>query len=410
MKNEATVALVLDTKEKRPDKLLKIRVTFNRVPHLYSVNSDKRLTKEQFCNDKLKITKEAKESARKAVEIANSTVKELGPRFSFFVFKDKYTERLLGKISSNKSTFITYAEKYISNLPSLKSQESYKIALNWVRSFSANPNFNDFSKDYIMLLINHIKDKHREQHNKEISENTVRIYLRSLSAIYQSAIRDGIAPEPNSFKGNSMQPLGSIPREKGALTSEELDVFLKYEPSNSAEQFGKDFFVLSLLLCGANIGDILSLKNRNVQNDEIVFIRRKTRKAGMNISVPLLDESVHLLNKYGCINPEKPDDYILPYLSSCRSEESVIGKIHDTIGEINKGIKSVCEQLGLPKLTTYNARHTYAVFASGEMEVSEIQKFLGHTSSKTTDTYLRSITTSSKEKNRKVLESFVKKV
>lgn len=410
MRNEATVALVLDTKDKKTEKLLKVRVTFNREPHLYSVNSDKRLTKEQFYNDKLKVTKEAKESARNAVEIANSIVKELGPRFSFFVFKDKYTERLLGKITSCKNTFITYAEEYVSHLQSLKTQESYKIAINWVRSFSANPNFNDFSKDYIMLLVNHIKDKHREKHKKEISENTIRIYLRSLSAIYQSAIRDGIAPEPNSFKGNTMQPLGSIPREKGALTSEELEAFLNYQPRSSAEKFGKDFFILSLLLCGANIGDILSFKNSNVKNDEIVFIRRKTRKAGVTISVPLLDESVRLLNEYGCINPEKPDDYILPFLSSCSSKKSINSKIHDTIGEINKGIKSVCEQLGLPKLTTYNARHTYAVFASGEMEVSEIQKFLGHTSSKTTDTYLRSITTSSKEKNRKVLESFVKKV
>ena len=78
---------------------------------------------------------------------------------------------------------------------------------------------------------------------------------------------------------------------------------------------------------------------------------------------------------------------------------AIRNKIHDIVKRANKGIKSICEILGIRHITTYNARHTYAVLAQDNNMTSEqIQKFLGHANSRTTQVYLGSITKRVKEK------------
>lgn len=252
-----------------------------------------------------------------------------------------------------------------------------------------------------------MKKEHLIQFSTEMSENSIRIYLRSLSAIYQHAMKEGLAKAPNPFRGNREQPLGSIPRQKGALEDEELDRFVSYKPKNKSEKLGQDFFVLSLELCGANLGDILCLRNKNIQESEIHFIRRKTRKSKIEISLPITRVSEILLKEYGVINQDRPDDYILPFLNGLTSEKSIDNKIHDFINKVNVGIASICEAIGIGKITTYNARHTYAVKALDCMTAEQIQKFLGHTNVRTTDTYIKSITSSVKNTNKKVLEGMV---
>ena len=82
MKDTATIKLVLDNKDKSPKKLLKLRVTYRRIPQTYSVGSDLRLSEIEFQNDRLKNTKEAKEAAAKALNIATDIVGELGANYS----------------------------------------------------------------------------------------------------------------------------------------------------------------------------------------------------------------------------------------------------------------------------------------------------------------------------------------
>ena len=123
--------------------------------------------------------------------------------------------------------------------------------------------------------------------------------------------------------------------------------------------FAKDFFLLSVMMCGANIGDILSLKNENIVEKEILFMRRKTKKTGLQISVSLTSQLSALFNKYGKINRKSPKDYILPYLSSCADEKAILNKIHDVIKLVNKGLESICEAISIRKITTYVATWSY---------------------------------------------------
>ena len=409
MRSKPTVALVLDTSSKEQQKPLKLRVTYERIPHLYSVNSDKTLTTEQFANDKLKVTKDAKEEASKAVTVAKAVIDELGQDFTFPAFRKRYKERLFGK-KKDTTTFVAIGEEYLANHTlEDKTISIYKTAINWINRYKPITKTKDIDQDYVKGLIAYIKKTHKDERDKDVSENTIRIYLRSYRAIYNYAIDEGKVSGGNPFSNIQGQSLSSIGREKDALTEEELKTLIDYEPTNAKEHKGRDFFILTLQLCGTNLGDILSFKNKNISGDTISFIRRKTRRSGIVTTLDLTEVAVALLNKYGRINADRPDDYILPYLTNVTTEKAINNKIHDVLSDVNEGLESICNATGMDKFTTYNARHTYASRAqSSGMTAEQIQKFLGHTTSRTTQTYLHSITKSVREKNKGVLDDMMK--
>lgn len=85
-------------------------------------------------------------------------------------------------------------------------------------------------------------------------------------------------------------------------------------------------FILSLQLSGANMGDILSLRNCNIVGDEVRFVRRKTRKSNLTVNVPLTSTAKLILWKYGQILSDVPDEYIMPFLSQCKTEDAIRNK------------------------------------------------------------------------------------
>jgi integrase/recombinase XerD len=238
------------------------------------------------------------------------------------------------------------------------------------------------------------------------SEDTIRLYLRSFRAIYQFAVEKGYVEGENPFSHIEGQTLASTRRKNASLTEDELNKILSYEPKNNIQAFGKDFFILSLQLSGANIGDILRLRNSNVKGETVQFVRTKAQKTAITTIVPLTTQARALLEKYGKINPELQDELILPYLHGCDSDKKIDERIHGILRKINRGIAQICQVIGIRKITTNYARHTYASLAmSSGMTAEQIQKFLGHASSRTTQIYLDSLNKEVIEKNRELLEN-----
>ena len=71
-------------------------------------------------------------------------------------------------------------------------------------------------------------------------------------------------------------------------------------------------------------------------------------------------------------------------------------------------MESICIAISIGKITTMVARHTYSVyFVDNGGTVTQLQKLLGHTSSRTTEIYLKSITQATKEKSVEVLDKIL---
>ena len=400
MKGKATVKLVLENRGPEDNQLVKIRVTFGRDHRLYSTGHKWFLTKEEFGKDSLKRTKDAKEGSAKALYIAQKTAKELGDSFTFKEFTRRYKERLYGR-SKDYSLFSTIAEEYFKHKDlQNKTKNSYTTACRWLEKYRPKTRINDIDAAFISDLTSFIQKENKKQ-GKETSPNTISLYMRNLRCIYNYGIQTNGLNNKKPFQAVNTT---SKRRLNYSLTEEELKKLLCYSPSNGLEEFGKDFFLLSLFLSGANTGDILRLKNKNIQNDIVCFKRNKTKKTGIETRIPLTGSAKALLNKYGSIDPSKTEDRVLPYLTTCKTESAIENKIHDTNRKINRGLKLIRKTLGINQLTCLVARHTFATLSVGHLDLVEIQKELGHASSKTTELYIDSISTQTLKKTREFLE------
>ena len=92
MEKNATVKLVLDTRQKERFKNIRIRITFKRQPRLFSTLCNITLSNEEFKNNNLKKTKTVLDETKNALDIAKGICDELGEAFTFSKFSKLYRE------------------------------------------------------------------------------------------------------------------------------------------------------------------------------------------------------------------------------------------------------------------------------------------------------------------------------
>lgn len=109
-----------------------------------------------------------------------------------------------------------------------------------------------------------------------------------------------------------------------------------------------------------------------------------------------------IIDKWG--NPTDPNNYIFPILSGKETELEVKKKAIRTAGAINRWMKKIAEALGIERVTTYTARHSFAtVLKRAGANIAYISESLGHQDMKTTENYLASFEREEREKNAQIL-------
>ena len=229
-----------------------------------------------------------------------------------------------------------------------------------------------------------------------LSENSIGIRFRSLRALYNQAIEEGIAKRTNypfdAFKVSQFKESTA----KRALTKEqirqimELDVRALLKYPKPFMQLSKDLFLFSYLGCGINLTDMLHLRYRDIFDGRVTYHRQKTGKL---ISFHLQPLAVDILRRY-YQETHIPDDYIFPVLKRKVhiTATQQYGRVKRVTRLINRYLKVIGEHINLPiPLTTYVARHSYAtVLKRSGVSTSIISESLGHSSEKITQIYLDS--------------------
>ena len=157
------------------------------------------------------------------------------------------------------------------------------------------------------------------------------------------------------------------------------------------------------------MNDLLRLKYGDIMNNEICFYRTKTIHTTSEkkmICAVITPEMQAIISKWG--NKDKShDNYIFPYLK--KSDDLIRQKavIKDVIRRVNKRLKRIGAAIGIERISTYTARHSFAsVLKRSGANIAYISESLGHSDLRTTENYLASFEREEREKNAKLLTNF----
>lgn len=405
MRNKATIHVIWgDYKSSSPVKKLKLRITFGGKPRVYATNSDEEFTETEYQQLKRRVEKGRGEYPRdvgKAIKIATEIVNHLGAEFTFDAFTESYRHQLYGNYCSTdelQSVFDLYKVQHPKGL-AIHTVKDYQSAVNWALRCKKNIKIGEVTTAFVKDFVERLDEDGK-------SVNTRKIYLRGLKAIYKFAVKKGMVVDTQPFESQS---LTSTRKMNFGLTEEDFLKVIEYDGENMEAKFARDFFLLSFHCNGHYLSDVLRIKNKNIENGYVRFIREKTKDTGVEVCFILTEEAKRLFNKYGEIAPDRPDDYVLPYLRD-KNKEQQQSKVHDVNKRVRKGLSILCKELGLSKITTKQARHTYASIANiSNRSIQEIQSDLGHTNIQTTIGYINRVSTGSLMSGKEMKDRFTTK-
>ncbi|MEM9982891.1 MAG: site-specific integrase [Bacteroidota bacterium] len=399
---KATTGFVLDKRRmlKEGGYPVKLRVTFNRKSRLYDTGlklTDKAFAKT-FSERPREQYKENKNYLAVIEAKAEKIIKNL-TLFSFNTFKE-----LMFSDEVSKLDVYSHFEKKIQALHTegrVKTAQSYRNALNSLKSFKKSLQFPDITPQFLESYHNYMVSRGR-------SQTTVGIYLRSLRAIFNQAIKYGVdVPYPFGRNGYTPPQGKNI---KKALTFSQIEQIYKYSADIEQEQYARDMFVFSYLCNGMNMKDVALLKFKNIAKDKIIFVRAKTsrtKKQTKPIQCIITDEVQAIIDRWGN-KAVHSDSFLFPILQPTDTPTEQAKKISQAIKTINKWLSRIADKLGIDqKVTTYTARHSFAtVLKRSNTSTEFISEALGHTSLSTTESYLDSFEDQQLHETMKSLTNF----
>lgn len=289
-------------------------------------------------------------------------------------------------------TFEAYCNKLITNFKEAGKNGNlivYQSTLDSFKKFSGEKNFLlneiDYSivsqyQEFLQKKVNISKDKKTE---KKLTLNGISFYLRTLRAILNKAIKEGLYDEKfYPFKKISIK---SENTRKRAVNKDVIKVLEDLDVSKEENlQLYKDLFLFSFYNRGMNFVDMVFLKARNIQNGRLNYSRQKT---GQQFTIKITEKALAIIKRYNDL--ANPDNYVFPVVFR-KSNEYL--DYRNAMRLMNKKLKKISGLMNLDvPLTTYVTRHSWATIAKRSgIATAVISEGLGHTTEEITQVYLDS--------------------
>lgn len=404
IKDGITVSVVLDRRTLNKDGKYPVRIKVYHLqkPKYYSTGIS--MTSEEFevlerkkSNESIKI----RQAISKSFELIKMNVDALADMgdFSF----QALGLRLGRAVGDTLNNAMTARIKELRDNGKVGSANSFRDTLKAIENFAGKTiNFRDITTEWLVKC-----DKFWEK--RAMSITTRGIYFRNIRTMMNFAKRTGMIKESQYPFGKGKFEIKTQEGRKKALDMSQLKAVFNYVDANDTVNKYKDIWCFMYLCNGINPIDMLQLKYSNIIDGEIHFVRQKTSDTTTNrktIKIFITPEIQHIIDKWG--NPVNSDSYIFPFLKGGENPEELKAKNHDVYTRINKRMKTVCEALGIERITTYSARHSFASVMNSEgVPVSYISEQLGHTSIRTTQAYLAGFGRDARAQNARILTSFL---
>ena len=255
---------------------------------------------------------------------------------------------------------------------SVSTQRNYRTA---VVNFDEFLGHEDIPVDNLSSKL--IEDFAEWLKNGGLSDNTIACYMKKLRAILNEYFK-GEKDFGYLFYGVKTK---MSPTKKKAIREEDLMKLLSYKARNEKEELVIDIARFQFLAMGMPFVDIANLKIRDIKNGYFEYRRHKT---GVTVCVSIKKELATLINKY---KAKANGRYLFPIITD---DNEFSYQAHRSLVRYNYLLKKICKKLGIPAVTSYVIRHSWASYAYQEdVKLPVISKALGHTQTFTTLTYIK---------------------
>ena len=402
--NGITVSSILDSRRVTKDNLypIKIRVTYQRIRKYYATG--KYMTVEEW--EKLPGTKSKKmQSIRLDIQNSFDIVKATVQRL---LHEDGFSFEALNS-HLNKSTSDTLNAGFKIKIQTLMENEQVGTHLFYKDAFRSVEHFGGENISYASVTADWLKRYEKHMLKLGRAYTTIGMYCRAIRCVLNDAKRAGIIKENQYPFGYGKYEIPTAKGRKLALTLQQIKSVVNYSDGTEATEKYRDLWFFSYLCNGINFADMLTLKYSNIRNNEICFLRTKTARTSKlkkEVCAVLTPEMKAIIEKWGN-KSQKPDDYIFGFLTGKETLFEEKDRIKSVTKSCNKRLRKIGEILGIERLSTYTARHSYAtVLKRSGANIAYISESLGHNDLKTTENYLASFEKEERVKNASFLTNF----
>lgn len=407
----ATIAIVLKTKKPLANNefAVALRVTHGKTSRFYNFSSlylnDEyhfRCTKEDWINASIEdnglgrfrktVTnyKELNQYLEEKLAFAREILKSYDDNDTDFDFQKFEIELRKGRVKPSKQKQTVSLQGFYTSILSQLDQQN-KIGLysifyetqSMLKKFRPTALITDVNIDFLERFEDYMR---YERKNKD---TTISVKIRNLQRLLNIAIEEGLFKRDNYPFGEKKYSVNRRLNHKTKKRSVPINVMSKIKnlelEKGSALDLARDIFMFSFYTRGMNFIDIIGLTKNSIIDNEIYYIRSKTKQP---FYIPINEYISAIIKKYG-VN----GDYLFPIYND---------KIHVTLKQkytrkktalkkVNADLKEIAKLIGEPNinLTTYVSRHSYATnLKHAGVATSYISEALGHQTEEQTRTYL----------------------
>lgn len=402
-KDRVTARTILDTRRQKAGGgyPVKIVVTYNRKVKQYRIG--KEVTPEVWASlptARSRAMVELREDIEGSFGVVRDYIKQLTNEgdFSF----EAFNTRLLGATASTVNVAIQQKVKNLKENGQHGTAQIYAGMLRTLERYAGS------EIEYADITPKWLRGYERYEQGRGMKQTTIAINLRSLKAVINDAMAIGVVKQNAYPFGRGKFEIREGEGRKLALSVSQIKQIAEYEGQKTIERY-RDYWLFMYLCNGINPKDMTLLKWSNVENGEICFVRQKTRrttKTEKTIRAIITPRMQDIIDRRG--NKPSATGYIFPILNRfLKNPERIRAKQGYFIYTINMYMRKLGEILGIGRITTYTARHSFAtVLKRSGANIAYISESLGHTDLKTTENYLASFEREEREKNALLLEQF----
>ena len=383
------IVLALDTRKPKPDGTCSIllRIIHHRASSQITLG---KYVKETDWDESARCIKSSYKGTESVTRLNNWLQKKKAEATDLITKLDEqktldtytvYQIRDLIEKKRDTASFFAYGDSLVKEMIGtnrIGNATSYRGIIGILRNFNKG---RDLSFQEVNLaFLQRLEYEHLKKGN---TYNGLAVYMRTIRAIYNKAIKAGLVEqELYPFKNYSIK---TNKTRKRAIRVEAIKSIQKLEiVPDSALYHARNYFLLSFYLRGMPYADLAHLKITNLVGGRVYYDRQKT---GKPYDIKIRPEIQQILDIY--IQGKSEEDFIFPIIKRETLEEQY-KDIAWARKRYNKCLKDIAKLCGIAEnLTSYVSRHSFATQAKNlGIPIASISDMMGHESIKTTQVYL----------------------